>query len=87
MLRDPDRMERWGCGNLMKLNKTKCKILQLGQGTSTGWEEKGLGSPKEKDLGVMIGSSRGPSHVSSHPRKPNMSWAESREMSPAGRGR
>lgn len=51
---DPDRPERWGCVNLMNLNKGKCKVLQLGQGTSTGWEEKGLGSPEEKDSGVMV---------------------------------
>ncbi|KAJ7423287.1 hypothetical protein WISP_34398 [Willisornis vidua] len=29
--RDLDRLERWGCANLMKFSKTKCKDLHLGQ--------------------------------------------------------
>lgn len=32
--RDFDRLERWVCANLMKLNKTKCRALPLGQGNS-----------------------------------------------------
>lgn len=32
MQRDLDRCETWACAGLMKLNKTKCKDLYLGQG-------------------------------------------------------
>jgi len=29
--RDPDRLERWACANLMKCNKAKCKALHTSQ--------------------------------------------------------
>ncbi|GAB0176144.1 cAMP-dependent protein kinase inhibitor alpha [Grus japonensis] len=30
--RDLDRLKRWACVNLVKLNKAKCKVLPMGQG-------------------------------------------------------
>jgi len=56
--RDPDRIERWACGDLVKFNKAKCKILHIVWGNpkhkyrlGREWIES---SPEDKDLWMLI---------------------------------
>ena len=62
--KDLDRLQQWAQVNLMRFNKSKCKILHLGQGNPhyQYWatlipmlgDERTDCSPAEKDLDVMM---------------------------------
>ncbi|KAJ7407618.1 hypothetical protein BTVI_62578 [Pitangus sulphuratus] len=56
-----NRLEKWADGNLMNFNKEQCKVLQQGRNTTRHkymLEATKLESNfKEKDLGVMVGTS------------------------------
>ncbi|KAJ7407243.1 rna-directed dna polymerase from mobile element jockey-like [Pitangus sulphuratus] len=56
--RDPDRLERWPCANLMKFSKAKCKVLHVGWGNPKHRYNLGrdwiLNSSAGEDLRVLV---------------------------------
>ncbi|TRZ09511.1 hypothetical protein HGM15179_017594 [Zosterops borbonicus] len=56
--KDLDKLEEWIHSNLMRFNKTKCEVLDLGWSKPwfqhSLWDEQMENNPRQKDLEVLV---------------------------------